>query len=63
MRLLRWFYEKIIPSEERNFLIGDLDELYEITSAEKGKFYAALWYVFQIIISVPHFLKNRIYWG
>ena len=63
MSFLRWLYKKTLPISERGFLIGDLEELYKDMILEKGKARALLWYIGQIIQSVPLFIKDKISWG
>lgn len=41
---------------------GDLEEIFHELTAEKGRFYAALWYWKQVITALPSALKETIIW-
>ena len=57
-KLLRLFANKY----EHETLIGDFDEMYQITIRERGRFFANQWYWRQIFKAMPAFLVYTIYW-
>jgi putative ABC transport system permease protein len=44
-------------------IIGDLEEEYTSLFKNRGKTHALLWYWKTIIISIPSFIKNMLYWS
>jgi putative ABC transport system permease protein len=57
--LLKLFANKF----EHETLIGDFDELYQITLRERGRFFANQWYWRQILRAIPSFFINTVYWS
>ncbi len=62
-RLAELILKLFTITEERQFLIGDFEEIYFRLAAESGVFYARLWYWFQTLITVLPFFKRFIYWN
>jgi len=58
-KLLRLFANKY----EHETLIGDFDEMFQITLLERGQFLASHWYWRQVFKAIPAFLKHTIYWS
>jgi putative ABC transport system permease protein len=58
-KILRW----CLPSHEKEALIGDFEEIYKDLFIRKGRVRAWLWYWAQIILFVPPFLRDSIYWS
>ena len=58
LRLLRVLAN---PDEEPS-LAGDVEEEYADVRERRGRIPAALWLWFQIVISVPSFVKSYLYW-
>lgn len=56
IRLLEWFS----TSRNRDNIIGDFAESYHFVSKNKGSGHAAIWYVGQLIRSIPSFITERI---
>jgi len=52
----------LLKKEEREFIIGDLREIYGQVWLSSGNLKATIWYWDQIIRSVRPFLFNLIYW-
>jgi putative ABC transport system permease protein len=53
----------IIPHYEQEALLGDFDEIYMNLFKQKGKLPALFWYWRQILILIPSFIKNSVYWS
>ncbi|MFC2157617.1 ABC transporter permease [Acidobacteriota bacterium] len=61
-RLADWLLRLILEAEEYTERSGDLEEVYVSVWKNKGKSRADLWFWFQVLKSLPSFLRNRIYW-
>jgi ABC-type antimicrobial peptide transport system permease subunit len=61
--LARWLLKKMTVAENRDILVGDFEELFGEISRKNGKSYAKLWYRFQVLISIPAFLKSSLTWS
>jgi ABC-type antimicrobial peptide transport system permease subunit len=62
-RIPEWIIERLSLSDDEFFLTGDLREEFEDLVAEKSLAYARIWYWFQLLKSLPSFLKNSIIWS
>ncbi|MFC2082151.1 ABC transporter permease [Bacteroidota bacterium] len=60
LRILLFF---ILPYDDLTNLSGDFEELYYRKRITKGRVSAFVWLNYQILISAPGFLLNKIYWG
>jgi len=60
-RLSEWILCRLLEDEEREFVIGDLREMYGEEERSSGKTRADLWYRGQIVRSIPPFLSNQIF--
>jgi putative ABC transport system permease protein len=56
--LLKLFANKF----EHETLIGDFDEMFQISLQEHGRFFANNWYWRQIFRAIPAFIIHTIYW-
>jgi putative ABC transport system permease protein len=61
-KLAKWLFDRIVRSEEKKTIVGDIEEFFSELEEEKGIFRAKLWFWAQILISLPVFIKNSIYW-
>ena len=43
--------------------LGDFEEVYQAVYKEKGSLLASLWYWAQVLLSLPGFVFNRVYWS
>jgi putative ABC transport system permease protein len=59
-RRILWF---LLPDDEREYLVGDFDEIFREKTSDKGKPVALIWYWGQVILLVPSSLKESIYWS
>jgi len=62
-RLAEWLLYYLINNEEREFVLGDLKELYLELYRSSGRLKANLWYLSQIVKSSHHFQKDSMYWS
>lgn len=62
-KILEWILGMMYPDKDHYTSLGDFDELYNDSCRRKNKLYAIFWYIGQLIIAIPYFLKNKIYWG
>ena len=58
-----WFLNLISIRENKNSLVGDVEEEYEEIRLEKGTIIAHLWLWWQFLITIPSFIKHKIYWS
>ena len=58
-KLLHW----ILPESEKDTLLGDYEELYKNLAQRRGRFIAGLWYVFQIVLTIPTVIWDSIKWS
>jgi len=61
--IAEWIMERLSRPGEDFSIAGDLREDFEDLAAEKGLAYARTWYWFQLLKSLPGFLKNSIAWS
>jgi len=62
-RIAEWILSRIANSGEEYSIIGDFQEEYNEISKECGRKKATCWYWLQILTSIPHFLKNSMFWS
>src|SRR4030042_3969733 len=53
----------ILPYDDITNLIGDFEELYQNKQLTVGSTKAFCWSAWQVLISAPGFIKDKIYWG
>jgi putative ABC transport system permease protein len=61
-RFSEWILYHLLEKEEREFIIGDLREIYGQVWFSSGNLKAKIWYWGQIKRSIRPFLFNLIYW-
>ena len=61
-KLAKWLFDRIVRSEERSTVVGDIEEFFCKLREERGVLKANLWFWTQILVSLPVFIKNSIYW-
>ncbi len=61
-RFTEWILYRLLEKEEREFIIGDLREIYGQVYSSSGSFKAKIWYGGQIMRSIHPFLFNFINW-
>jgi putative ABC transport system permease protein len=55
--------ERMLDPSVRYAAMGDFEERYFLISAQKGLLRARLFYWYQIVVLLPSFLKNLLFWS
>ena len=53
---------KRLSGKNHYTLVGDLEELYNELAGNRGKFFAVLWYWYQVFRSLPRYFFETLYW-
>ena len=61
-RIAEYILYLTLQESDSSFLLGDYEEEYNFLINEKGILYAKIWYWFSVLISIPGFVFNSIYW-
>ena len=61
-RFIVWLLKKMVRSDDFDFAIGDLEEMYEKRIRQSGSFIARCWLYLDVLKSLPGFIKNSTYW-
>ena len=59
-RLGQWILKKLLPSEERRYLIQGIEERYGREFKDKGRISAILWYLKDIVCTIPQLIIDHI---
>jgi len=62
-RIAAWILRRLSQKEDELSLMGDVEEDYSDICIKKGVFCARCWCWFQVLISLPSFLKSYVYWS
>ena len=62
-KLAAWILRKVTSWHLRYSVMGDFEEIYRLMESEKGRLIAKFWYWFQVLKSIPPFIKDKILWG
>ena len=62
-RLVQWLMLKFIPHEERLYLQQAMLEVYNNLFTTRGRGVAGLWFLGQLVRSLPTLLFNSLYWS
>ena len=62
-RLGAWLLERLRPHGDSDVLLGDFEEEYHYLSARYGARYARRWYRKQVLLSIPGFATQLVYWS
>ncbi len=54
---------KLLPGSERYILLGDYEELYREIADTRNHFTATLWYLLQIVITLPSLFLDSVLWS
>lgn len=57
-----WFFQNLAEAEDAVPLTGDVEEDYKDILSEGGDFRAKCWIWYQVLISLPSFLRSYLYW-
>jgi hypothetical protein len=58
-RLLAW----LVDRRTNPAILGDLEEEFSAMAESRGETHALLWYWKLILISLPSFIRNRVFWS
>lgn len=61
-RFAEWLINRLLDSNEREFVTGDFREIYADLALQYGLRHAHFWYWGQVVRSLRHFINNLIYW-
>ncbi|MGD8540445.1 MAG: ABC transporter permease [Candidatus Aminicenantes bacterium] len=61
-KLAKWLFDRVVNSEEKSTIVGDIEEFFCELKKERGAFKAKAWFWLQILAALPMFIKNSIYW-
>ncbi len=61
-KIAEWFLYHTLDKNDRDFIVGDFAEIYAEIANKTGVLKASVWYWWQIIKSIPHFISNNVYW-
>jgi putative ABC transport system permease protein len=61
-KILEVFLQFLIPFHDRESLVGDFEEMYARILHESGIIRALFWYTLHIVMLIPAYIKNKIYW-
>ncbi|MFA9454753.1 MAG: permease prefix domain 2-containing transporter, partial [Candidatus Aminicenantaceae bacterium] len=53
----------LIDQRANPAILGDLEEEFSVAAETRGEAHALLWYWKLILISLPSFVQNRIFWS
>ena len=62
-RLAEWLLGRITKAGEEFSSKGDFEEEFATIAEESGRFRAKVWYIVQVLIFLPSYLKTSIYWS
>lgn len=58
-----WLLYRLVPSGNRDVVLGDFAEIYSYIAATEGRSKAQRWYLWQVVRSMPAFFSDGIYFG
>ncbi|MBD3414279.1 MAG: FtsX-like permease family protein [Candidatus Aminicenantes bacterium] len=58
-----WLLKSLLKKEQRDWILGDFEELFQSVAKEHGITRAKLWYWAQVFKSIPSFVKKITYWS
>ena len=62
-KIAEWLLKIIANQQSNSAIIGDLEKEFSALAENRNVTYAFFWYWKLIIISLPSFVKNRLYWS
>ncbi len=58
-----WLLSRLISRRKNYGLFGDIEEMYSLQIAEKGRWKARLWFWSQILGAILHAIHDSLYWN
>ena len=62
-RFGEWILKRCLRNEDRLHRAGDFEEVFQSIAESEGRYCAGMWYCWQVIRSVPEFIKDGINWS
>ena len=62
-KILTQILSRFLKDNDNEEILGDFEEKYSVITESKGAFLGWLWYFFQIILSLPRYLKIKVTWS
>ena len=62
-RIAQWLLTRLVDPSIFNFAMGDFEEQFNYLTHTKGLFFARLNYWAQVVVVLPTFLQNIVYWS
>ena len=62
LRILEKMLSRLIKARDRESLLSDLEEIYLGIVEDRGRAAANVWYLKQILVSIPPVAGNKFYW-
>ena len=62
-KILTHFLSLFLNGDNSEEILGDFEEKYNVIRESKGVFVAWIWYLFQVLISFPRYIKINITWS
>lgn len=53
----------MLRKQDKEYILGDVEELFNDISEVRGTFWANIWYWYQVLISIFPLIYKSIYWG
>jgi len=61
--ILAWLMERLLDSRVRYAALGDFEERFRAVARSRGRRRACTFFFVQLVLLVPPFLKNLVYWS
>ncbi len=61
--IAKWLLSIFLNHSHPATILADFEEIYHDIARSRGVILAKLWYWFQIVIIIPSFINNSIYWS
>jgi len=62
-RFAKWLFDRIVTSDEKRTISGDMDEWFHQIAWDRGRLRAFGWYWGHLVCSIPVLITNSIYWS
>ncbi|MCP4725397.1 MAG: FtsX-like permease family protein [bacterium] len=62
-RIAEKILEILSRSENKKYLLGDLEESFNLIFKKRGVLIASIWYYYQCLIPSPEFIRNKCKWS
>jgi len=62
-KFCQWILRKLLPGHEEKYFTDGIEEIFRRTSEEKGKTTAILWYLKDILQTIPRLMTDNFTWS